>query len=69
MDLEEQVFFNRMVSYDQLPQYVNLADLWVSPFVKKRDDRVGLSPPKVYEYMACGKAIVKSRVAGLGLIQ
>jgi len=41
----------------------------VSLFVERRNNSIGLSPLKVYQYMACGKAIVMSGVAGLDFIE
>lgn len=65
MKLEKHVIMTGMVPHDQIPRYVSLADVCVSP---KRNYPTGLSPLKVYEYMACGKAVVSSRVAGLDFI-
>jgi glycosyltransferase involved in cell wall biosynthesis len=69
MDLEKKVLFTGMISYKEVPRYINLVDVCVSPFVRRRNNWIGLSPLKVYEYMACGKAVVSSRVAGLDFIE
>jgi len=69
MNLQKHVIFTGMIPYRQVPRYVNLADVCVSPFVKRRNNRIGVSPLKIYEYMACGKAVVGSRVAGLDFIE
>jgi len=70
MSLEKHVLFTGMVLHEQVPRYINLADVCVSP---KRNYPSGLSlftsPLKVYEYLACGKAVVSSRVAGLEFIE
>jgi glycosyltransferase involved in cell wall biosynthesis len=69
MSLESRVLFTGMVSHDRVPSYINVADVCVAPFVKRRNNRIGLSPLKVYEYMACGKAVVTSRVPGLEIVE
>jgi glycosyltransferase involved in cell wall biosynthesis len=69
MNLETSVLVTGMVSHDQVPWYINLAHVCVSPFVQRRNDQIGLSPLKIYEYMACGKAVVSSRIAGLEMIE
>jgi starch synthase len=66
MNLEKHVLFTGMASHEKVPLFINLADLCVCP---KRNYSTGLSPLKVYEYMACGKAVVSSRASGLGIIE
>jgi glycosyltransferase involved in cell wall biosynthesis len=65
MDLSVNVVLTGMVPNRRVPQYINLADVCVSP---KRDYATGLSPLKIYEYMACGKPIISSRTPGLEFI-
>jgi len=54
--------FTGMVDHEEIPLYINLADICVLP---KRRLKSGYSPIKLYEYMACGKPVVASRVEGL----
>ncbi len=68
MNLQEKILFTGTIPHEQVPGYINLVDVCVSPFVKRRNNRIGLSPLKVYEYLACGKAVVSSRVPGLEFI-
>jgi glycosyltransferase involved in cell wall biosynthesis len=74
-DLEEEVrrlgisqhfLFTGMVNYDQIPFYINITDICVT---LKRRLKSGYSPLKLYEYMACGKPVVASRVEGLEFIE
>jgi len=58
--------FTGMIDYEQIPLYINIADVCVLP---KRRLKSGYSPLKLYEYMACGKPIVSSRVEGLEFIE
>jgi len=74
-DLEEEAnrlgvsghfIFTGMIDYDEIPLYVNIADICL---VLKRRLRSGYSPVKLYEYMACGKPVLSSRVEGLEFIE
>ena len=64
--LRDHFVFTGMVNYETIPIYINVADLCVLP---KRRLKSGYSPLKLYEYMACGKPIVASRVEGLDFIE
>jgi starch synthase len=55
-----------MVEYSKIPLYINIADICV---LLKRKLASGFSPLKLYEYMACGKPILASRVEGLEFIE
>jgi len=60
------VVFTGWIQREYMPQYINLADICV---VLKKPMASGYSPVKVYEYMACGKPILASRVPGLEFIE
>jgi len=55
-----------MVEYSKIPLCINIADICV---LFKRRLPSGFSPLKLYEYMACGKPILASRVEGLEFIE
>lgn len=65
LGVSEHVVFTGMVDYDEVPVYVNLADICV---VLKKKMKSGWSPIKVFEYLACGKPVLSSRVEGLEFI-
>jgi glycosyltransferase involved in cell wall biosynthesis len=69
LDLEKKVIFTGVVPYEEVPIYLNASDVCVAPFIKKRNIKVGLSPLKIYEYAACGKPIVTSRIPNLEFIE
>lgn len=65
----EKFIFTGMIDYEDIPMLINIADICVAPFISKRNQDTGVSPLKVFEYMACGKPVVASRVEGLELIE
>ena len=66
LGISAHFIFTGMVDYEQIPLYINIADVCVLP---KRRLKSGYSPLKLYEYMACGKPVVSSRVEGLEFIE
>jgi glycosyltransferase involved in cell wall biosynthesis len=65
----KSIVFTGMVDYGTVPSFINLADICVAPFILKRNEKTGVSPLKVFEYMACGKPVVASRVEGLEFVE
>ena len=66
---EKEFIFTGMVDYEDIPFLINLADICVAPFILKRNRVTGVSPIKVFEYMACGKPVVASRIEGLEFVE
>lgn len=62
----DHFIFAGMVGYEKIPLCINLADVCVLP---KRRLKSGYSPIKLYEYMACEKPVVSSRVEGLEFVE
>jgi len=65
LGLNNQVIFRGRVPYKKVPIYINASDVCVAPFIKKRNERCGLSPLKIMEYLACGKPVVASDLEGV----
>jgi glycosyltransferase involved in cell wall biosynthesis len=65
-NLEKQFLFIGSVPLKMVPKYINASDVCVAPFTRSRNEKIGLSPLKLYEYMACGKPIVASNIPGVG---
>lgn len=63
--LSEHFIFAGMIDYQEVPVYINISDICI---LLKRKLKSGWSPIKLYEYMACGKPVVCSRVEGLEFI-
>jgi glycosyltransferase involved in cell wall biosynthesis len=63
------VVFTGALSHELVPQYLDAADILVSPHVPMPDGREFFgSPTKLFEYMAMGKAIVASNLGQLGRV-
>jgi glycosyltransferase involved in cell wall biosynthesis len=66
---EKEFIFTGMQRYYDIPFLINLAEICVAPFIFERNRKTGVSPLKVFEYMACGKPVVASRIQGLEFIE
>jgi glycosyltransferase involved in cell wall biosynthesis len=65
LGVEDKFIFTGVVAYFRVPLYINASDACVAPFIFARNAKIGLSPLKLYEYMACGKAVVASDIDGV----
>lgn len=65
LGIENRFIFTGVVPYDRVPVYINASDICAAPFILARNAKIGLSPLKLYEYMACGKPVVASAIAGV----
>lgn len=66
LEISDYFIFTGTVDYEQIPLHINISDICVLP---KRRLKSGYSPLKLYEYMACGKPVIASRVEGLEFIE
>ena len=66
MDVSANFIFTGTVPYEHVPLYITISDVCVAPFIHARNERLGLSPVKIYEYLACGKPVVASSIRGIG---
>jgi len=68
--VSNNVVFIGMVPYHEVPLYINASDICVIPaFRNFRNERIGTSCLKLFEYMACGKAVIGSRLSGLEILR
>ena len=65
LGLHDIVHFTGRVDYEKVPEWINTFDLAVAPFTRERNDICGLSPIKIYEYLACGKPVLAADVEGV----
>lgn len=61
----DKVLFVGRVPYEKVPVYINASDICVAPFIRERNSKIGLSALKTYEYLACGKPLIASRIPGV----
>ena len=66
LNLTDTVVFTGRVAHPDVPLYMNVGDVCVTP---KRPLLSGYSPLKLYEYMACGKPVVASRIRGFEIVE
>jgi glycosyltransferase involved in cell wall biosynthesis len=59
--LMSSFLFPGRIPYEQVPVYVNAFTICLAPFVEVEDQKIG-SPLKLYDYLACGKAVIGSGI-------
>jgi glycosyltransferase involved in cell wall biosynthesis len=62
--LEDRVIFTGMVPYSQVPKYISAMDICLMPFRKSAVSESAV-PLKLFEYMACEKPIISTRLSGI----
>lgn len=65
LDLSNHVIFVGRVKNDLVPYYINASEVCVAPFTIDRNVKIGISPLKIYEYLACGKLVITSDIPGV----
>ena len=59
-NLEEEIIFTGNIPYSEVPKYIGLADIGLSPVIPT-DNYIMSSPTKALEYLACGIPVVGNR--------
>jgi len=59
--LSQHFIFAGQISYENIPIWLGATDICVAPFMNSAGFR---SPVKIFDYMACGKAVVASKIKG-----
>jgi glycosyltransferase involved in cell wall biosynthesis len=57
LGIVDAVRFTGLIPHSEVPAYINAADVAVVPYPNTKNE-MWFSPLKLYEYMACGKAVV-----------
>lgn len=65
LNISKNYLFTGYVDYEKVPFYINASNICAAPFVIERNERIGLSALKLYEYLACGKPVVASKITGI----
>ena len=61
MGLGDHFMFAGQIDYERTPLWINAMDVCAAPFLRK----AGLSSPvKIFDYLACGRPVVASRLPG-----
>lgn len=64
LGLQKQVLMVGLVPYSEVPKYINLADVCINPFdINEITDII--FPSKIYQYLACGKPVIATRLNGM----
>lgn len=64
--VSERVVFTGRVAYQEVPLYINAADICAVP---KKPMKTGYSPLKLYECMACSRPVVATRAEGFEILE
>lgn len=63
-DIRSRVILTGFIEYEKLNAYLNLSDICINPFeINKVTDII--FPGKIYQYLACGKPVIATRLSGL----
>lgn len=65
LDLGDRARFIGRVPYERVAEYIGASDVGVGAFTRERNERIGISPIKVFEYVACGRPVVVSCLPGI----
>ncbi|RJR42047.1 MAG: glycosyltransferase [Desulfobacteraceae bacterium] len=66
--LEDAVHFEGMRPHEELTRFIGASNLCISPHSAWPTNSIGVSPLKIFEYLACGRPIICSDVKGIGRI-
>lgn len=64
LGLEGRVVFTGFINYPELPCYINLADICINPFEINQTTNL-IFPGKIYQYLACKKPVIASKLQGM----
>ncbi len=65
LKLQSQIHFAGRVPHENIPCWVNAFDVCVAPFTRLRNEQIGISPLKLFEYMACERPVVATELPGI----
>ncbi len=63
-NVEDRVVFTGFVTFEELPEYLSIADIAVNPMMQTQVANLAL-PNKVLQYLACGLNVVTFQLDGL----
>jgi glycosyltransferase involved in cell wall biosynthesis len=60
----KNVILTGFIDYNDLPKYINIADICINPFEINKITNI-IFPSKIYQYLACEKPVIATRLPGL----
>lgn len=61
--LQDRVVFTGIVPHSQVPYYINMMDVCLVPMKTNSRLNQARCPDKLFEYLACGKPVISSRIS------
>lgn len=65
LKIDYSVRFVGAVRHEDVPTYIGSGNICVATFTTVRNAKIGLSPLKIYEYLACAKPVITSDIQGI----
>ena len=65
--LQKQVIITGFQPYNTMPQYINMSTLCINTFLVNDTTR-DIFPSKIVQYLACGKAVIATRLPGMAAV-
>ena len=65
--LQNQVIITGFQPYSEMPQYINMSAITINTFLTNDTTR-DIFPSKIVQYLACGKAVVATRLPGMAAV-
>jgi len=59
--LQSNFLFTGQIDYEETPVWINAIDICTAPYMRKAGLR---SPVKIFDYLACGRPVIASRIPG-----
>jgi len=66
LNLQKYFILTGRIPYEEVPNYINACDVCTIP---KLSLKSGYSPLKLYEYMACEKSVIASKIEGFEILE
>ena len=66
LNLQKYFILTGRIPYEEVPNYINACDVCTIP---KLSLKSGYSPLKLYEYMACEKSVIASKIGGFEILE
>jgi len=63
--MSQNVVLAGRVPFEKVPVYINAGDICLAPYFEEGLNETGISPLKIFEYMACGRPIITNPLGGL----